>query len=310
MSARRASARRGDQTSRSTSEAGPRRARFPFATLLLALGLSVLVPAAAARAQGTAAEAPIPAAAGLVNDHAGKLDDTDRAKLEAFLDQVKRKTGVEFAVLIMPTTAPGLTIQGARVQELGIGNRAATTACSCWWRSRREVRFEVARHRGTLPDGSVAHLRREMAPRASRRATLAGGITAGIPRCARVAAEKGVTLGGTAAPRYGAAAPDPGPLIIIAMLIAFIIPSSPAARRWRLGRGAAAGTSAGGFGGGWRFGIRRRGRRVCGGSFGGFGGGSSGGGGGGGSGNRGAVRRDRNAPDGRVEVPAAGGSGP
>ena len=49
---------------------------------------------------------PIPPARGLVNDVAGVMPESDVARLEAFLDQLKRKTGVEFAVLTMPTTAP------------------------------------------------------------------------------------------------------------------------------------------------------------------------------------------------------------
>ena len=44
-----------------------------------------------------------------------------RAKLEAFLDQVKKKTGAEFAVLIVRTTAPADPdrVQGAGVRALG-----------------------------------------------------------------------------------------------------------------------------------------------------------------------------------------------
>src|SRR5205814_2484985 len=54
----------------------------------------------------TLAEPTIPAPVGYVNDRAGALDDTSRARLEGFLDQVQRKTGAEFAVLIVRTTAP------------------------------------------------------------------------------------------------------------------------------------------------------------------------------------------------------------
>ena len=43
---------------------------------------------------------------GFVNDRAGVLQESTKAQLEAFLDQVHRKTGAEFAVLVVRSTAP------------------------------------------------------------------------------------------------------------------------------------------------------------------------------------------------------------
>src|SRR5512143_1003708 len=99
--------------------------RGALALLLLAVAAALLSPAApvprgipgaatfagAALAQDTTgaggtAEAAIPDYTGYVNDLAGILDQETRAKLEAFLDQLQRKTGAQFAVLTVKSTAP------------------------------------------------------------------------------------------------------------------------------------------------------------------------------------------------------------
>ncbi|MEK7330473.1 MAG: TPM domain-containing protein, partial [Candidatus Eisenbacteria bacterium] len=203
MSARRVPARRGDQTPLRTPEAGPRRARRAFPGVMLALALSAttvaLVCGPAARAQETSAGPAIPAAVGFVNDHAGKLDETTRARLEAFLDQLKRKTGAEFAVLVMPSTAPvsPSEYKVAVFQRWGLGRKGQDDGLLMLVAiEEREVRFETGYGlEGTLPDGLQSRIfREEMAPR-FRAGDWAGGITAGVLACAsRIAAEKGVTL--------------------------------------------------------------------------------------------------------------------
>jgi uncharacterized membrane protein YgcG len=45
------------------------------------------------------AEPEIARPVGFVNDRAGVLQEPTKSQLEAFLDQVRRKTGAEFAVL-------------------------------------------------------------------------------------------------------------------------------------------------------------------------------------------------------------------
>ena len=73
--------------------------------LVLALASQGIAQPAGAPADSTAGP-PIPAPVGFVNDRAQVMDVSQRARLEAFLDQVRQKTGVQFAVLTMPTTAP------------------------------------------------------------------------------------------------------------------------------------------------------------------------------------------------------------
>jgi uncharacterized protein len=294
---RRVPARRGDQTPILTAEAGPRRSRRAFLGAMLArtlvvaaLTLSGLSPA---RAQVASEGPPIPAAVGFVNDHAGKLDESTRARLEAFLDQLKQKTGVQFAVLIMPSTAPvsPSEYKVAVFQRWGIGRQGQDDGLLMLVAiEEREVRFETGYGlEGTLPDGLQSRIfRNEMAPR-FREGDYAAGITAGVLACAaRIAAEKGVTLewdgrelryrsGGGDAPAWPMA-------LIVFIFLAFL----SWARRsgwttrggryrgrgsWWIGPGSFGGGGFGGMGGGGGFG---------GGSFGGFGGGASGGGGGGG----------------------------
>src|SRR5262249_20134335 len=83
-----------------------RRPRLLSAQVLRRAGLLLALVVCLAAGAAAADEPAIPEPVGFVNDHAGLLDDTTRARLEAFLDQVKQKTGAEFAVLTMQSTAP------------------------------------------------------------------------------------------------------------------------------------------------------------------------------------------------------------
>jgi uncharacterized protein len=307
VSARRATARRGDLAPLLLRSPGRRRTRLPswFAVALaLAAGLA---PVPALRAQDTTGaspsragtEAAIPEPVGFVNDHAGKLDEPTRARLEAFLDQLKRKTGAEFAVLIMPSTAPWdpSEYKVQVFQRWGLGRKGVDDGLLMLVAiEEREVRFETGYGlEGTLPDGLQSRIfRNEMAPH-FRAGDWAGGVTAGVLACAtRIAAEKGVTLEWDGRElRYrgdGDGSRWPLPMIlalfIIAMVLLIVISSRMGGGRpgggwrprggWFIGPGSFGGGlgGLGGFGGG--------GGGFGGGSFGGFGGGSSGGGGGGG----------------------------
>jgi uncharacterized protein len=253
---------------------------------------------------GTPTEAAIPAPVGFVNDHAGKLDESTRARLEAFLDQLKRKTGAEFAVLIVPTTAPLDPMQyKERVfQQWGLGRKEQDDGLLMLVAiEERQVRFETGYGlEGTLPDGLQSRIfREEMAPR-FRASDWAGGVTAGVLACAtRIAAEKGVTLEWDGRElRYTKSRDRRGPvlaLIVVALVVFLVIGliaassgygghGGPRRRRgggWFIGPGSFGG-GFGGFGG-FGGGASGGGGGFGGGSFGGFGGGASGGGGGGGS---------------------------
>lgn len=276
--------------------------------LLASIAATCIVSPIAHAAAGdstTTALAPIPSFAGYVNDHAGVLDEPTRAKLEAFLDQLEKKTGAEFAILTVHTTAPEAPSQyKVRVfKEWGIGKAKEDNGLLMLLvLDEHDLRFETGYGlEGTLPDGLQSRIFRErMAPR-FRAGDFGGGIVAGTLACAeRIAQEKGVTLEWDGRElRYRSRSRGlPVWAVVIVVLVIVVIVWSGAGRgprggrrRRRLGddgwwpwwtdtsdRGDRWG---GGWGGGFGGGLGGGGFGG-GGSFGGFGGGASGGGGGGG----------------------------
>ena len=274
----------------------PARRRKPVAPLFAsvwnpALAL-VLASAALTAAPARAQEPSIPEPSGYVNDHAGVMDEPARAKLEAFLDQVERKTGAQFAVLVVKSTAPLEAAEyKVRVfQKWGIGKRGQDDGLLLLVATeQREARFETGYGlEGTLPDGYQSRVfRDEMAPH-FRAGDYGAGITAGMVACAaRLAAEKGVTLEWNGAElRYdGERSGRPPKLVVLLVFVLFVLVTIAVISAlirggggWMVGPGSFGGGLGGGFGsfgGGF-------GRGGGGASFGGFGGGRSGGGGGGG----------------------------
>jgi len=229
---------------------------------------------------------------GYVNDVAGVMSERGRARLEAFLDQLERKTGAQFAVLTVKTTAPFVPERyKVRVFERwGLGRRGEDDGLLMLVAlDERVVRFETGYGlEGTLPDGLQSRIfRNEIRPR-FREGDYEAGIVAGVLACAaRIGAEKGVALEWNGRElRYDRVARGRLPVVALlgaAVLLFFFVPllvlgATPrwVRRRWyRGGPWGGSGGWGGGFGGGWGGGG--------GGSFGGFGGGASGGGGGGGS---------------------------
>ena len=304
MTPRRATARRDEPRPHAVSSplSVPHSGRFARlrGLVLTLLVVSTVAWAAPLHAQGAGTndareavgDTTIPAPVGFVNDRAGKLDETTRAQLEAFLDQLKQKTGAEFAVLIVPTTAPEDPSEyKVRVFERwGLGKKGEDNGLLMLVAlAEREVRFETGYGlEGTLPDGLQSRIfRDEMAPR-FREGDWSGGVVAGVLACAtRIAAEKGVTLewNGRELRYRGRRGRIPGWPFILALFVFIGIANllSNSSRggggRWRPRGGWYMGP--GGFGGGWG-GFGGGGGGFGGGSFGGFGGGSSGGGGGGG----------------------------
>lgn len=274
------------------------RPRWSRALALAAL-LALAAPASAADS-GRPAEsgrAAIPAYVGYVNDRAGVLSEPRRAQLEAFLDQYAKKTGSQFAVLTVDSTAPEEPdAYKVRVFEAwGIGSKANDEGLLLLLAMQeRRIVFETGYGlEGTLPDGWQAAMLRELAVPRLRAGDVEGGVTAAVLAAAqRVAAEKGVTLEWNGRElRYDRAERRPLPLWAVALLlfvIVVVIVIAAASSRggrgprsggwgsgWNSGWGGGWGGVGGGFGGGGGGGF------GGGGSFGGFGGGSSGGGGGG-----------------------------
>jgi uncharacterized protein len=273
----------------------PRGARALRALFALALGLVLGV--ALARAQDTTA-VRIPEPVGYVNDVAGVMDAPSRAQLESFLDQVEKKTGAQFAVLVVQTTAPLEPIEyKTRVFERwGIGKKGEDNGLLMLVAlDERQVRFETGYGlEGVLPDGLQSRIFRDVMAPKFRTGDYAGGIRDGVLQCsARIAAEKGVTLewNGEQLNYTSVESRRLDPLllalivfVVFIVMVSVILPATRGARgrRYYGGWGGWGGWGGGGFGGGG-FGGGWGGGGGGGGSFGGFGGGSSGGGGGGGS---------------------------
>jgi len=230
----------------------------------------------------------LPEASGFVNDLAGIMDESSRAQLEGFLDQVKRKTGAEFAVLVVQTTAP-IDPDQYKVevfQHWGLGEAGKDNGLLMLVAlNERVVRFETGYGlEGTLPDGLQSRIfRRAMRP-LFRNGDFTGGITAGVLQCsARIAESQGVALEWNGRElRYTTGRSGRrglSPLALMIVIVLFLVFGSlfgghgPGGRIGRGRGGYWGGYWGGGFGGGGGGGS----------SFGGFGGGMSGGGGGGGS---------------------------
>jgi uncharacterized protein len=231
-----------------------------------------------------------------VNDHAGVLDDSSRARLESFLDQRKRKTGVQFAVLVLRTTAPldPVEYKTEAYRRWVQGNRNSLLLLVAL--QERRAHFETGYElEGVLPDGLEARiLRREVFPR-FREGDYAGGIRQGVLKTsAIIARDRGVTLEWDGSElRYREDGDDripPLALAVLAFLVLLVVFSVVAARPPGYGRGRRrhggwwSSSGTGGWGGGWG-GSGGWGGGGGGGGFGGFGGGGgfgSGGGGGGG----------------------------
>jgi uncharacterized protein len=259
-------------------------------SILLAAAL-LLLPSVAAWSQSTSGEPEIPPAVGFVNDRAGVMDETTRARLEAFLDQVRDKTGAEFAVLTVDSTGP-VTPSEYKVsvfQRWGLGKKHEDNGLLLLIAMKEhEAWFETGYGlEGALPDGLQARIVREQLAPAFRSGDYAQGIVAAVTTAAaRIGAEKGVTLEWNGRElRYSGGSSSARLPFWVAPLIFFMIVMllsrlrGYGGRRGYWGGPWMWGGFGGGLGGGWGGGF---GGGGGGGSFGGFGGGASGGGGGGG----------------------------
>jgi len=251
----------------------------------LAAAIAILVCAPAARAQD---EPAVPAYQGYVTDAAGVLSEGTRAKLEAFLDQVERKTGAQFAVLTVTSTAPlepsdykTRVFDQWKIGKKGKDNGLLLLVAM----QERKIYFETGYGlEGALPDGLEARIVREQMVPAMRGGDVDGAVTAGVLAAAtKIAQDQNVTLTWDGRElRYQRPSPIGAipwwlPFFIVVLIAHVLRMLAFRGRTWLGPRGWGGGF--GGFGGYGGFGGFGGGG---GGSFGGFGGGSSGGGGGGG----------------------------
>ena len=261
--------------------AGWWRAGWLFLVLASAVRLAPI-----ARAQDTTSPA-VPEFHGYVNDYASVIGEARAAQLEAFLDQLHSKTGVQFAVLTMTSCEPEepSTFKTRVFQKWGIGNKERDDGV-LFLVSMQEhaLYFETGYGlEGTLPDGWQSRMVRDLAAPRFRAGEPAEGITAAVLAASqRIAAEKGVKLewNGRELRHAGSGRPPTWILLFLVFGLFFVvIPALATQSRYRRRRGWYYGGWGGGFGGfGGGFGG---GGGGGGSSFGGFGGGSSGGGGGG-----------------------------
>jgi len=267
-------------------------ARRALARLLIPVALAASLAGAALVAGQEAGRAPIPAYTGYVTDEAGVIADARQAQLEGFLDQLEKKTGVQFAVLTVTNCAPeDPTAYKTRVfNEWKIGRAEQSDGLLLLVAmEERAVYFETGYGlEGTLPDGWQARMLRDLAFPRFRAGEPEEGITAAVLSASqRIAAEKGVTLEWNGRElRYDGGGKSDGmprwlPFVLF-ILFFFILPALTSRRRRGIWRGSGWGGGFGGWGGGFGGGSFGGGSSGGGSSFGGFGGGSSGGGGGGG----------------------------
>jgi len=232
----------------------------------------------------------VPEYVGFVNDRAGVLDETRRAQLEAFLQQVKERTGAEFAVLTVNTCAPEppeaykvRVFDAWKIGKKGEDNGLLLLLAMQEHRIVFETGYGLE---GTLPDGWEAGMLRDLAVPRLRAGQTDDAVTAAVLAAAqRIAHEKGVTLTWDGRElRYDdtpvrAKLPPRWILVMLLFIVLSIVSRLMGAARY--GRGVWFGGGGPWIGGG--FGGGGGGFGGGGGGFGGFGGGGSGGGGGGAS---------------------------
>ncbi len=260
--------------------AGLRRTLAVLVTLTLLVTLGLL-----GTHDAFAKPTPFPSPIGFVSDFAHVIDAGTAAALDARIDELRRTTGSEIAVVTVTTTKPDTVFDyamriaetwkpGAAGKDNGVVFLVAV--------ADRDM-FIVTGYGigGALPDGLVGEIRdRDIVPR-FRAGDMAGGIRAGVERMAAIIArEYGVTLSGAPPPpeRRAPAAGlpiSPTMLLVLLVLLFIVLPMlTSGINGGRRGRYYGPTMWGGGFGGGGFGGSS--------GGFGGFGGGSFGGGGAGG----------------------------
>ena len=146
-----------------------------------------------------AAEPPVPAPRGFVTDLAGVIAPATEARLGSLLEELRRKTGAEIAVLTVDTTEPldDFTYAMRVAEAWRPGRRGEDTGVLFLVAVRdRRLRILVGYGlEGTLPDGLVGELQDRVIVPAFRAGRLEEGIERGVAELAsRIAAARGATL--------------------------------------------------------------------------------------------------------------------
>jgi uncharacterized protein len=228
---------------------------------------------------------------GYVSDFANVIDSDSKARLEAYCSQVEQATGVQIALVTVPSLdgAPVEEFANTLFRKWGVGKKGKDEGLMFLvatqdHKDRIEVGYGLE---GTLPDLFVSGVLDQERPFLQKGQYGQAMLAAADEMGSRIALQKGVALNTSVRPQR-TAAPEPRvripwPLVVIGILVLFFL-----LRGGGGGGGFLAGMilgnlfGGGGRGGGWG-GGGFGGGDGGGGGFGGFGGGDSGGGGASGS---------------------------
>ncbi|HEX4594695.1 MAG TPA: TPM domain-containing protein [Bryobacteraceae bacterium] len=224
---------------------------------------------------------------GYVSDFAHVLDDSQRARIEAYSGRVEQITGVQMAIVTIDTLDgnPIEDVANSLYRKWGVGKKGKDEGIMLLLaikdhRDRIEVGYGLE---PILPDGFVGSVLREARPLLRQNAYGPALFAAAEEMGSRIAAAKGVTLDVSLRAqrpiRGGERQGIPWPFLIIGIIVLLLIMRGGGGGFLTgmilgnlLGRGGRGGWGGGGFGGYDSGG-------GGGGGFGGFGGGDSGGGG-------------------------------
>jgi uncharacterized protein len=231
------------------------------------------------------AEPPrFPDPVGYVNDFANVMTPGQRAGIEAYLQQIEQRGGVEIVLAVLPTIGD-LTVEEAATrlyEQWGIGKKGTNRGILLLDAIKeRKIRIEVGYGlEGALPDGKTGAILDSEAVPYLMEGRRAEGYEAALRSVARIALQEvgqDPSIAGQSAShaRHPTRSRTPGAARIVFMMIVLLfifgsrlLGGGMGGRGGRFGPGGIGGFggSFGGFGG-------------SGGGFGGFGGGLSGGGG-------------------------------
>jgi len=216
---------------------------------------------------------------GYVNDFSNTLDASSKQTLEAYAANLERATGVQMAIVLVPTLdgEPIEDVANRLYREWGVGKKGKDEGILIMLavkdrKSRAEIGYGVE---PIINDGAAGSILRQIRP-ILQQGNYGGALLAAAEQMGtRIAQSKGVALGGPE-PLPGTRRVARGPSIpfpVILLGLFFLL--------WLLGRGGGSGT---GFLAGMLLGNMMGGRGGRGGWGGGGFGGYDGGGGGGGFG--------------------------
>jgi uncharacterized protein len=225
---------------------------------------------------------------GYVSDFAHVVDDSSRTALEQYCGQVERATGVQMALVTIPSLEgePIEDFSNTLFRKWGVGKKGKDEGIMLLLvvqdhKDRIEVGYGLE---PILPDGFVGGILRQLRPYLTANQYGGGMLAAAQQMGAQIAQAKNVSLGLPPLRRSRRAPVEqrslPWPLVVVGILVLLFL-----IRRGGGGGGFLAGMILGnvlgrsGRWGGGGFGGYDSGGGGGGGGFGGFGGGDSGGGG-------------------------------